>query len=54
MAGWSGLKWSNLIGSLGSRNPAVWTGLPDRFFLSVNFFLAILINILLTELVHSG
>jgi hypothetical protein len=31
MAGRSGWKWSNLIGSLSGRNPAVLTGLPDRF-----------------------
>jgi hypothetical protein len=38
MAGWSGRKWSNLIGSLSSWNPAVWTGLPnqvEKYFLAI-------------------
>jgi hypothetical protein len=61
MAGWSGRKWSNLIGSLSGRNPAVQSGRNPAvqgyrtdFFLSRNCFLAIIINILLTELVRSG
>jgi hypothetical protein len=32
MAGRSGRKRSNLIGSLSGRNPAVRTGSSDRFF----------------------